>query len=360
MSQNDQISTIHLGLFVLAGQIGLGNIALPVILAQRVGHDGWIPILIAGLLSLGITCLIILFLKRYRDRTIYEINRFLFGKWLGQLLNFLLLAYLLFLTGVGLRLFTEYIRLFHLAQIPPLIVTALIALPTIVLTQKGFWAIGRFSYFMIVILIASLLLAFTLLKNFHLSFLLPVGTTNWKMLSATIPIVFYAYIGLELPVFIYPAVKERSQTMRWVVIANVISLLFFELIYVFSVGIFGETMLKMTVAPIFSLSRYIQIQLIERVDLFFFLLWFPLLEATFRVYFAIAYDGTVKLFKFKKTNLSLALFTVVMVFCSLIPSNFNHVFRLERIVNYLGLAVIVYLMVCFLFSFVRKQGVTPQ
>jgi spore germination protein (amino acid permease) len=360
MNQKDQISSIHLGLFVLGSQIGLVIITFPATLAERVGHDGWIPILLTGLLAIGATSLIMLLLKRYRDLSIYEINRLLFGKWLGQVFNYLLLAYLLFLAGVSLRLFAEFIRLFHLTRIPPPIITVLIILPTILLTKKGFRAIGRFSYFIPVVLLAGLILAFKLFGDLRISFLKPVGAAGWPALMKAIPTLVFTFIGLELPVFLYPAVKDRRQAMRWAVTANIVSLLFFELVYVCSVGIFGEVMLKRVVSPIFSLSRYIQVPIIERADLFFFLLWFPLLESTFRAYFATAYEGTKKLFHLKETNLSLVLFTLALVVLSLIPSDLNQMFQLNNLVNFSGMAVIFYLIACFALSFVRRQGVTIE
>jgi spore germination protein (amino acid permease) len=360
MNQKDQISSIHLGLFILAGQLGLGIITFPATLAQRVGHDGWISILLTGLFAIGATSLIVLLLKRYRDLSIYEINRLLFGKWLGQAVNYLLLAYLLFLTGVGLRFFAEFIRLFHLARIPPPIITVLIVLPTVLLTKKGFRAIARFSYFMLVVLVAGFIMDCQLFGDLRISFLMPVGAASWPELMAAIPMLVFVFIGLELPAFIYQAVKDRRQIMRWAVIANIISLLFFELVYVYSTGIFGEVMLKRIVAPLFSLSRYIQIPHVERADLFFFLLWFPLLEGAFRSYFAVAYEGTKKLFHLKATNWSLILFTLVLVVLSLIPSDLNQAFQLGDLVNYCGIAVIFYLIVCFAFSFIRRRGVRVE
>jgi spore germination protein (amino acid permease) len=360
MNQKDQISSIHLGLFILAGQIGLGIITFPSALSELVGHDGWISLLLTGLFAIGATSLIMLLLRRYQDLSIYEINRLLFGKWLGQSFNFLLLSYLLFLAAVGLRLFSEFIRLFHLTRIPPPIITVLIILPTILLTKKGLRAIGRFSYFIPVVLVAGLILAFKLFGDLRISFLKPVGAAGWPALMKAIPTLVFTFIGLELPVFLYPAVKDRRQAMRWAVTANIISLLFFELVYVCSVGIFGEVMLKRIVAPLFSLSRYIEVPIVERVDLFFFLLWFPLLESTFRAYFATAYEGTKKLFHLKETYLSLILFTLALVVLSLIPTDLNQAFQLGDLVNYSGMAVIFYLIACFAFSFIRQRGVSVE
>jgi hypothetical protein len=96
------------------------------------------------------------------------------------------------------------------------------------------------------------------------------------------------------------------------------------------------------------------------MDLFFFMLWFPLLEGTVRLYFAVTYDGTKKLFHLKETNWSLVLFTLVLVVLSLIPADINQVFLLGNLVSSFGTAVILYLIVCFAFSFVRRRGVSGE
>ena len=360
MSQRNQISVIHFGLFILSGEIGLGIIVLPAVLAEKVGHDGWITVLFAGLIGIGLTWTVMQLLRRYHDQSIYEINRLLFGKWLGQACNYILWIYLLGMAVFFLRIFSEYIQLFQLVRIPSIIVTILIMLPTLFLTRKGYWAIGRFSYFLVVILGAFVLLGLKAGADIRLSFLQPVGSAGWPKLLKTIPTIFFAFIGFELSAFIYKDVKERRQATFWALSATIITLLFLELVCLCTTGVLGETMLKQMVAPLFNLSQFVRFPFFERMDLFFFILWFPLLETTFRVYFATAYTGIYKLTRLNDSLLYYALFSLIVFGLSLLPTDLNQMMQLGMVVNLAGTAVILYLVFCWGFSLLRRQGGTNK
>ncbi|HEX3046868.1 MAG TPA: GerAB/ArcD/ProY family transporter [Bacillota bacterium] len=355
MYQKNQITAIHFGLFVLSGEIGLGIILLPTVLAEKVGHDGWITIFLTGLIALGLTWIMMLLLQRYHDRSLYEINRLLYGKWLGQAINYILWVYLLFMAVFFLRLFSEYIRLFHLVRIPPNIVTTLIMLPTLFLTRKGYGAIGRFSYFLVVVLGVFMLLGIKASSNIRVSFLQPVGSSGWPKLLGTIPTVFYAFIGLELGAFIYADVKERKQATLWALGATITTLLFLELICLCTTGVFGEVMLKQMIAPLFNLSQYVQFPFVERVDLVFFIFWFPILESTFRAYFATAYTGLCKLARLNDSLLYYILFSIIVFSLNLLPADLNQIIRLGMVVNLAGSLVILYIAFCWGFSLLRRQ-----
>lgn len=357
MKQKNQISARHCGLMILSGEIGLGIISYPADLAQKVGHDGWISILMTGALALVLTLIVMLLLRRYRNRSIYEINRCLFGNWLGQVFNGLLLVYLVMVAGYFLRVFSEYIRLFHLVRIPLPVITLLIIAPTLFLTWKGYRAIGRFSYFMLVVLGAIVLLAVKVFGDLRFSFLQPVAAAGWPRMAGAVPEMFMAFIGLELAVFIYAEVRDRERVLFWGMSATSLTLFLLALVSFCTTGVFGEKLLQRLVAPLFSLSQYAQFPLIERLDLVFFILWFPVLESTFRVYFATAYTGIRKLGHLDNNPLYYGIFTGIVFGLSLIPADLNQTVAIGKGIAVFGSAVILYLAGCWGLSFVRRRGV---
>ena len=149
MENRNRITAKQLGVFILSAQVGLGVIALPSTLAKEVGHDGWISILSAGLLSTLIIIVVIALLRRYSHQSILEINRSLFGKVLGPILNLLLILYLSFSMVAAFRYFTEFIKLFTLEATPEIFLALLIIAPTVYLSWYGLKPVARFSdYFL--------------------------------------------------------------------------------------------------------------------------------------------------------------------------------------------------------------------
>jgi hypothetical protein len=150
-------------------------------------------------------------------------------------------------------------------------------------------------------------------------------------------------------------VKDKRRTLFWVVAANLISMFFFVLVFILDAGMFGEEMLKKTIAPLFQLPQFIKFGSKERLDMLFSLLWFPFLESTLRAYFYACFSGSVILFGIKKNKIFLAVFTIVFIVTNLIPKNLNHFFKLTDFINYSGMGVISFLLVCYGLSFFLER-----
>ncbi|NLW56064.1 MAG: GerAB/ArcD/ProY family transporter, partial [Firmicutes bacterium] len=356
MEIRNQITAKQLGIIILSAQVGAGVIVMPAHLAKEVGSDGWISILGAGLLSTIVIVMIIALLRKYAGQSILEINRHLFGKILGQIINLLLIVYLSFLMVTGLRYFTEFIQLFTLEVTPGCIVALLIITPTAYLTWYGLKPVARFSYIMLFVLFSILLLGFMLWKNTRLTFLMPVGAANLTVLSKSIVPTFLSFIGFELVVFLYPYVRDQQNALKWVVASNLCTMLFFLITFLIVMGIFGENHLKMQVAPLFNLSRYYRVPYIGRVDLLFILIWFPFLESTFRSYFFTAYDSIRRLYPSSNQKFLFGCFLVLTILLSRLPKDFLQTAQLTSFVGIVGITVVGFIFFCYLYSFFKKKG----
>ena len=93
-NNENQITSRQLMGVLLSMQLGIGVLALPAYLSIAAGHDGWISVLIYGTIITAIIALIINLMNRYDNQSIYEINKFLYGKYLGGLLNLFIVLYL--------------------------------------------------------------------------------------------------------------------------------------------------------------------------------------------------------------------------------------------------------------------------
>lgn len=357
MTERNKITSKQLGIYILTAQIGFGVLTLPATLARDVGHDGWISILAAGLISSLAIVLIILLLKKYAGKSIFEISRYLFGGFFGKVVNFFLILYLGFLTVVGFRIFTEFITLYTLALTPKFIVAVLIIIPAAYLIWHGLKPLTRFSYFIFLVLFFVLILAFLVADKIRLTFLMPVGAAGIASLGKSLGTTFIAYIGFELVAFVYPYVVDRKNTMKWVLGANLTSMAVFVLVFVVTTGLFGENLLKTQMIPLFELSRYYRMPFIERTDLLFVLLWFSLIEGTFLAYSFAAYDGLRRVFAVKNRRLLFPLFIAAVILFSRIPADLVQTFWAADMVNIGGIVVIGLLILCYLFSFINRRGV---
>ncbi|MCM0650727.1 spore germination protein [Clostridium swellfunianum] len=353
-SRHDITSTQLMALLVSA-EIGAGIVTLPSILAQKVGHDGWISIIITGFLCIAVGLIIMNLLKSYSDKTIFQINDIIYGKILGFILNFSFLLYLVFIAGMTLRVFMEIVNIIVLKLTPPLVITVIISISTVYGVAKGLKVIARFSvmlYFSYFIMILTLLMA---IKYTRYTYLLPVGYAGLSNIANGVKISAYSFLGFELVAVIYPNIKNKDKAATYMCLSIAITTLYYVMAVVVTTAMFGETKLAMLVFPIYNLEQSLNIPVIERFDIFYIMFWFPTIASSVRAYFFSAYYGITKVFKIRMKKLLIFALAVAVIAISRVPRNFEAMYDYLKFGGNLGIFLIFIINITFLISFVKRR-----
>ena len=96
--------------------------------------------------------------------------------------------------------------------------------------------------------------------------------------------------------------------------------------------------------PLFELPRLVRVPVFERLDLLFILLWFPLLESTFRSYYYASVEGLRDVLGLGRGGCFLALYTAAAILLSRLPADFDQVLALSKLVTYAVLVVFLLLV----------------
>ncbi len=357
MEGSNSIKALQLALILFITQTGVGIIVLPSALSKEVGHDGWITVAVTGLGIIVFALLIMALLGRYKDKGIYEINKCIYGKYIGTVLNAGVIFYLFAASVVGTAFFTYYIRITLLRETPIWALAPFIALPSFYLVWQGLKNMSRFLFFSIVSSIIILIFLLFLYKDFKLSFVLPIGEAGISNILYSTKTCFLAFLGFETTVFFYPYVTDKQKALKLSIGAILMSTVFY-LVFVFvSTITFGENFLNIMLIPFFSLSRVYNAPILERVDLYLTAIWFIPLACSVRTYIFAVYDGMQKVFKLKKTKLTYFIFFVAIIILSSLPKNFNQLLVLMDYISTAGMVLVLFLVLCLVLSFVRKKGV---
>ncbi|HEX9062245.1 MAG TPA: GerAB/ArcD/ProY family transporter, partial [Clostridia bacterium] len=263
MEGSNSIKSIQMGLITFFAQTGVGIITIPSLLAREVGHDGWISMLLTGIITIILSMLVIWLLKRYKSKDMYDINALIFGKFIGAGFNFIILLYLFVTTVAGASLFTNFIRITLLQQTPLWVLAPFVSLPSIYLVWQGLKSMGRFLYaslFNYIVIIIFLLLLF---KEIRFSFLMPLGDAGFTRILYSIKTSFLAYTGFEIIAFLYPHITDKDKALKWHVIAISASIIFFVFVVGISTAIFGENLLSILNLPFYNLSRVYNAPIVE-------------------------------------------------------------------------------------------------
>jgi spore germination protein (amino acid permease) len=360
MTERNLISAKQLMAYVVSSQIGVGIWTITANLAKNTGHDAWMSLLLAGFIFSIIIVVIMLLLKRYYDQTILEISRHLFGNILGTVFNTIILLYLFFFAVFEVRGITEFVGLILMPATPPLILSIVLILPTIYLTWNGLNAVCKFSQVIFSFLALISIMALLLHNKINVNFLLPVGTVEFTKIIKNIPITTFIYLGPEFVAFIYPQIRDRNDSLKWAMSANLLTTLAYTTVFIVAIALFGENLAKGLKLHLFDMPRYFRISGIDRSDFIFVMIWFPLVESALRIFFFTAYHAINSFFRWERNRWRYCLFTAIIIILSRIPRDLNQLFDFSNILSYWGGGVVFYMICCYLLSFIIKRGVKEK
>lgn len=349
------ITSKQMAAFIISGQIGIGILSLPSIIVAEVGHDGWISVLLGGIVCLILALLIIALLKKYKNKTIFEINILVYGKIFGYTLNVFIELYLMFITAITIRIFTETISIIILRLTPQIIITIVILIPTIYAMTKGLKLICRFATLLFIAYLILVMTLFLIIKDLKFTYIMPIGKAGLIPIIKNINLTIYAYLGFELTTLFYPKVKDKENVGKAIMIGMLFTIAYYTGIVLISTMFFGEIKLSMLVFPVYNIEQSIAIPVIERLDTVYMLFWLPTMGGAARAYLYATYYSASALFNIKRQDWLITFIILLEIIVSRIPKNFESTYRYSVYSGIMGMVVIVMTIVTFFVSYLRKK-----
>jgi spore germination protein (amino acid permease) len=350
------ITSKQMALFTFICQTGIGSIILPKALAKEVGHDGWISIIITGFLAIAVAALIALLLKNNSGKGILDINKLVFGRVIGTILNILIFAYLLAAASAGAKIFVTFLRISFFPLTPPLIMSLLIMMPSFYMVWYGLKTTARFKTCTLFSYVTILVYIILIYKDIRLTFLMPVGEAGIMPLLNSVKTAYFSFIGLELIAVFYAEITDNHKALKWHMLANLFSMLFLAIITAASTAVFGEKFLPVQSITLFNLFRIYNLRVFERVDLFIIAIWFFAMSCSVRAYIMASWYSLNKICKEKKSMFIYILFIVLLLIISRIPRDINQSYYFLDIINYTGMGITAVFILSLAISAVKMKG----
>lgn len=354
--KENQISSAQLMSLIISMQVGTGTLLLPGNLASY-GHDGWIAVIIYGLLIAVVTAIIISLLKRYENQSIYGINNFLYGKYLGSAFNLLIVLYLWYSSCLSMRTLINILHAMVLRTTPSIILSIFVIIPTYYLTWYGLKYVARYSILIYVSLAFCYILFFLVFKGLKITFLMPVGESGIIGIKNGFSGCMYAFLGYEVIAVIYPEITNKQKAFKYSLNSILITTIFYTVVVLVITAFFGEKTLEKSLYPIFMLSRTYRVPVLERIDVLFLCICLPAMSMAMSGYFSVTFYSINKLLNLKKKAIYLILFASITIFLSMIPKSNSNLYNYNQIIVISGISFSIFLVLCYIFSFIRKRGV---
>ena len=112
MNRLPKVSILQLRALIVSAMIGIGIMSLPSSLVSEMGNDGWIAIVLSGLLMLPIAAIIIQIFKINPDKDLFQIGKETLGSIVFTVCELILAVYFIVFAAFLVRNLAELIKAF--------------------------------------------------------------------------------------------------------------------------------------------------------------------------------------------------------------------------------------------------------
>ena len=308
-----QVSPFLVFFIITSVQVGVGVLGFQPFLLEA-GHDGWITVLLAGLLVHGIIWILYKLIRSGKGDLI-DIHHQAFGKWLGNFFSIVVMFYFTFATITVLRSYIEVVQVWIFPDLP----TWSLALPFILLVyyvvMGGFRTVVGISFFS-VILPAYLVLTFLFpLKFARWESLSPFFDVDIKPLfSASIQMTL-SYIGFSTLLVFHPYVKDGVNTQKWAHLGTLATTILYVLIEIVTIIYYSADQLKIVTWPTLGLWKIAELPFVERFEFIGISTWLLVILPNITIYLWAASRIGKRVSGFKQKYFLVIILIIVFIGC---------------------------------------------
>lgn len=359
----DQVSPLQVSIGLISIMLGVEFLAMPNHLARAAGRDGWMSLILAGLLVAVVILSLTLLARRYPGQNPVKYYQEILGRPLGILLLLTLLTIYCLQEAYAVREFADVVKLYLLPKTPTEFIILSLLFVSAYAVNHGVNAVLRVMQVFFPLLIIPLLFLFLMalpLADFN-ELLPPLGNGVVPVLAG-IKSSFKAYGSFFAFAFFLPFLQEVQKAPMTCLLGLGVVVALYLVMSLLSLATFGPVELTHILYPINDLVRMIEVPgtFIERFDIIILSLW---ILAAFNVvtglYFAASYIlsgffGVTALSSI--TYLLLPLIYLLAMF----PPDIISLQRLGEMVTVMSLSMVAVAPLVLITAVIRGKGGKAQ
>ncbi|MFC0189190.1 GerAB/ArcD/ProY family transporter [Fictibacillus aquaticus] len=361
--KNNSITPRQLFFVIIQTQIGVGILSLPFTLFTKAKTDGWMSVMIAGVLIQFVILMIWLLMKRFPGSTLYDVIPLLIGPAAGKVLNALYTIHFIFVSVLILMYFHQITGRWIFPETPKWVMISCVALTSGYLITSSARIIARFFIIMTPLLIVLFLLIAYSYTDAHLLYILPVGVHGMKNVLVGTQDATVALLGFDaaLVFFAYTNGKPEKK-LKAVSLAALCVTLFYTYVTFTTFIYFNSEEIIIVPEPVLYMLKAFSFKVIERTDLVFMSLWLVSVATSFMSYLFIAAKGVQSVLKLKHHKKTIPYLVFTSIILATIPkSNL----QIQQWGKYISLSGIIFTIpiICLLLIIAvarKKQGGNAQ
>jgi len=333
--------------------IGVSILSLPSEVAKVTQFsDGWVSILLGGIIFTLFAVLATKLATLFPEESFFSYTSFLVTKPVAIILVFLNILVGLFISAYSVRS-VAFISQQYLFNDTPMEVIALLFLLTIVYAVSGSRA-GVFRLnvlFLPIILFVFLFVGLFNIQWFDPPNMLPAFQSDVKDYLNGIIKSFDTFIGFGIVLFYVVIIKNPTNLTKKVVIGMSISTVFFIMIFLLSIIVFGNAVTENLNYPTIELAKRVDVPggIVERIDAIVFTIWIMAIFNTVAIALDVSVLLITSIFKKVKKRIITFIFSPIIYYVAMFPQQIHEVKKMgsiaSQIIAYLTCATVLVLFI---------------
>lgn len=329
-----QVSPYLVFFLIHSIQIGVGILTFQSVIVKWAGNDAWISILLSG----GIIHVLVWMMYHVlnKEKTdLIAINQKIFGKWVGNGLNLVILSYFFAISIVVIRVYFEVIQVWMFPRIS-LWSLCIIFLPLLYyIVEGGFRVVTGICFFGVVLPLYLILTLLFPLEFAHFENLLPIYHHSIKDILLSTKGMAVSYLGFSTLFIYYPFIKDPRKSQKWAHFGVAFSIFLYFTTYLVTILFYSEEQLLTNLWPTLGLWKIMKMPFVERFEYIGISSWALVILPNITLALWSFTRGVKRIFSYKQRRILLISLLLAMGILPFIKGH-NQIQQLSEWLSYVG------------------------
>lgn len=352
MHKKNTISNNQIKNLLITSVIGVGILSLPSNMASILDNDGWLAILVGGLLIVPLIFMVDRLFKMFPNKDIFQIGEEVLGRILFTILLIVIIIYTILTLAYAIRVFGEVIKGYLLDRTPIKVIIITMLLAACYLARAEIEVLGRMATMVYPILIGLIIfLVLISIAEGDFTNILPVFNADFTLLPKGILISLFSYAGYEIILLAYTTSDNKKDALKYTLRGLFIVIGMYVITFFSTLSQLGVNQLKRRIWPTIAIANEVDLPgyFIENLDGIVLTLWVLIVYTTLGPILYTGGRALAYIFNTRSHDIFILPLIPLIYIVSIIPDNIISVYENMGII--LGYMVIISAMAIPIFIY---------
>ena len=360
MDRKNKISSEQIKCLIVAIIIGVGILSLPSDMATILDNDGWVGILLGGLITIPFIIMIDKIFKLYPNKNFFQLGKEIMHPIIFKFILTIILFYNILLLSLSVRIFSDVIKTYLLETTPLeiIIITMLLAVSYIARSQIE--TIARMAVMIYPIILGFIIFLIIInIPNLDISNIYPIFNMNYKLLPKGILTALFSYAGYEFIILVLPLVEDSRETLKSSLKGISLVIGIYLIVFFITLSQYGVHQLKREIWPTIAIVKEVDLPgyFLENLDGIVMAIWVMVVYGTLGPFLHSAGVILSDILNTREHESLIFPIIPIIYILAVYPENLVQVENiLGKVFNYLSLITIFIIpAILFILAIIKKR-----